>query len=118
MKENAMPLGKSKVWKVWANIASAMKNTRLRDQCLRHAEVSMKLEHEEDPLLGPVNSETGGYRLGAERNLFRREPWQIDLFGFDTTKNTRSDFYSRVEFPSSTGIPAENRFEIEECCHC
>ncbi|CAJ1963938.1 unnamed protein product [Cylindrotheca closterium] len=118
MKENAMPLGKSQVWKLWATIASAMKNTRLRDECLRHAEVSMKREHDEHPLLGPVNSETGGYRLGAERNFFRREPWQIELFGFDATKNSRSDFYSRVEFPSSMRIPVENRIEIEESCHC
>mmetsp|Transcript_36037 Transcript_36037/g.87090 ORF Transcript_36037/g.87090 Transcript_36037/m.87090 type:complete len:701 (+) Transcript_36037:226-2328(+) len=118
MKENAMPLGKSKVWKLWAKVASAMKNIRLRKECLHHAEVSMKREHDEHPLLGQVNSNTGGLRLGGERNLFRREPWQIELFGFDSTKNTRTDFYSRVEFPSLVAMPVENQIEIEESCRC
>jgi len=97
MKENVMPLGKSKVWELWAQIASALQNSRLREECLHQAEVSMKRQHDEHPLLGPVDSGTGELRLVAERNLFRRDPWQIELFGFDSAKKTKTDFYSRVE---------------------
>lgn len=112
MKENAMPLGNSKVWELWAEVASSMKNPRLRDECLQHAKISMKREHDAHPLLGLVSG-TGEVRLGAERNLFRREPWQIELFGFESLKNTKSDFYSRVEFPSEDSLVG-NEFEIIE----
>lgn len=97
MKENAMPLGKSMVWKLWAEVASAMKNTKLQEECLHHAEVSMTQEdqeHHEHPLLGPVDSPSR-----SKQNLFRRDPWQIELFGFESTRKARSDFYSRVDFP-------------------
>ncbi|KAL3938489.1 MAG: hypothetical protein SGBAC_006605 [Bacillariaceae sp.] len=118
MKENAMPLGKSYVWELWAQVASAMKNRRLEKECRHHLAVSMKREHDEHPLFSPVNSDTGRLRLGAERNLFRREPWQIELFGFDSAKDTRSDFYSRVEFPPLVAIPMENQIELEESYRC
>lgn len=117
MKENAMPLGKSMVWKLWAEVASAMKNTRLEEECLHHTEVSMAQEHDEHPLFGPVHSSSEGLRIGAKQNSFRRDPWQIELFGFEKTRKARSDFYSRVDFPPSvaaTGVTAESKARIEE----
>lgn len=116
MKENAMPLGKSMVWRLWADVASAMKNPRLQEECLHHAEVSMsQQEHHEHPLLGPVNSSSEGLRLGAKQNLFRRDPWQIELFGFESTRKPRSDFYSRLDFPLSgtTAGAAEPKTKIK-----
>jgi len=45
LKENVMPGGNSKIWLLWADIAEAMKNTKLQDQCLKQADM---LKQDED----------------------------------------------------------------------
>lgn len=104
MKENAMPGGKSLVWKLWADIAMAMVNPSLENECLHHAEVAMK--QEQDGLSSFINSmPRASGRTGPDIHQFllRRDPWQVKLFGLErTAKAASSDFYSTVKFPSMT----------------
>lgn len=110
MKENAMPGGKSLVWELWGDIALAMGNSRLVEECRHHAK--LELEHEEQGPASFINSvPRASGRTGAniDRFSFRRDPWQVKLFGLERTANHgSSDFYSKAQFPSSTQMDGAN----------
>ena len=47
LKENLMPRGNSKVWELWADVASALGNDELVRQCKEQAAIVKKEEREE-----------------------------------------------------------------------
>ena len=100
MKEDRMPGGKSRVWKLWKSIAKAMGNEILEDQCRQQAYDALKEEKNQDSL-----SSLKGVSL-------RRDPWQVKLFGLENNFKGNSEFFANVKFPTQqstkvqAGIPS------------
>ena len=90
MKENQMPGGKSKVWRLWADIANSMGNSSLENICLKQAS---NTEEEDEDGLSCLKGNIHQYSL-------RRDPWQVKLFGLESQSKANSDFFSRVRFPT------------------
>jgi len=105
LKENVMPGGNSKIWLLWADIAEAMGNMKLHDQCMKQADM---LKQDEDNggveslsrlLLDikrrPTSSTSAAVAskaastngssssTGTEdiQHLMRRDPWAHKIFG-------------------------------------
>eukprot|EP00980_Cylindrotheca_fusiformis_P003655 scaffold818_cov136-Cylindrotheca_fusiformis.AAC.21 len=114
MKENAMPGGKSLVWELWADVALAMGNSRLEDECRRHARYDRKKDNiGSSSFLDSALEDSGRSLSGIDRFSFRQDPWQVKLFGIERTKNSDAgDFYTKVKFPSRVLTTSERSMQI------
>ena len=106
LKENFMPGGNSKIWELWADVAAAMNNDQLAEECLRHAEKARSHENKNGPysllrLLessSPEASMSGLSRMKGQDmvQLMRRDPWHHKIFGSDQQP---SSFFHGIKLP-------------------
>jgi hypothetical protein len=107
LKENLMPGGNSKIWELWADVASALGNEGLVRQCQEQAAVLKKEERDNGveglsrmvKLSKPDAVGLSKMVVAAAQPLMRRDPWHDKLFG--SKNSVLSGFFSEVELPSS-----------------
>lgn len=104
LKNNAMPGGNSKVWELWADVASAMRNEDLVRQCKEQA-AALKREERDNGvgglshILGQAKPNGLSKMVGASSQmLMRRDPWHDKIFG--NKKCSSAGFFSSVQLPS------------------
>jgi len=102
LKENLMPGGNSKIWDLWADVATAMGNDKLARECLRQAEEARPHEDENGQVgLSRFLSSTPSSGLSRMKGrymegLMRRDPWCNKIFGPD---GQTPDSFSGVKLP-------------------
>jgi len=109
LKENNMPHKSNElVWNLWADVAHAMGNPSLQQQCEEYSELEAS-----SPLSVPSSSSTTATTASLQssssssttmtaskvQEWIRQEPWHLRLFG--TTMETESSFYTSTRLPSS-----------------
>jgi tetratricopeptide (TPR) repeat protein len=106
LKENLMPGGNSKIWELWADVATEMGNEVLAAQCEEQAEQAKSHEDENGPaglsrllaLKSPDASSSGliSRMKGPDmEQLMRRDPWHQKIFDM----GQRSRFFHGVRLP-------------------
>ncbi|GKY90427.1 hypothetical protein MPSEU_000016500 [Mayamaea pseudoterrestris] len=79
LKENAIPGGALKVWKLWSDVAASMDNDRLSQLCSKQAE-----KVAQDTQIGQLSQTAGVRRPHVPphdmANMLRREPWHDKIF--------------------------------------
>lgn len=106
LKENVMPGGISKVWDLWADVASAMGKEELASQCEEQAAALKKQERESGAdglfqILGHSKPDVLSKLVGAaSQPLMRRDPWHDKIFG--QKKSASLGFFHSVELPVIT----------------
>ena len=101
-----MPGGNSKIWELWADVASEMGNAQLAAQCTEQAEQAKSHEDKNGPaglsrLLAMNSPDTSSSSLmsrmkGADmEQLTRRDPWHHQIFA----SAQRSRFFHGVRLP-------------------
>lgn len=98
LKENVMPGGNSKIWELWSDVALAMGNDKLAEECQEQAERSKGLEDKNGASDLSLLTPFGLARMKGRdmEGLMRRDPWHHKLFGSATS---RSDFFYGVKLP-------------------
>lgn len=101
LKENLMPGGNSKIWDLWADVAAAMGNRRLQQECLDQAANARSHEDENGPkglarlLVAAGNGGLARLKGVDMQGLLRRDPWHHKIFGTDQP----SSFFHGVRLP-------------------
>lgn len=113
LKENLMPGGNSKIWELWADVATALGNEGLVRQCKEQATVLKKAERDNgveglSRMVEFSKADVAGLSKmvgAAAQPLMRRDPWHVKLFG---SKNSiSSGFFDGVELPTSESFVEE-----------
>jgi hypothetical protein len=108
LKENLMPGGNAKVWELWSDIAKAMDNPFLEEECLEQAEFANRQAIDQNDISSLLSARPSAGVSRVKRSemehLMRREPWQFKLFG--NTGKTSTDFFSSVKYPKTTAKSA------------
>lgn len=68
-EDRALPGGNGPVWDLWSNVAIAMGNTRLAQQCKEQARLAYSTKHDDSPI-----------HLFDSRQWMRRDPWHGKIF--------------------------------------
>lgn len=112
LKENLMPGGNSKIWELWGDIASAMCNEKLVEQCKQQA-LLLKREENVGDGFSRLLSQSGSIAAGlsqmvgaSEQPLMKRSPWHDKLFGLKTS--APSGFFHGVTLPEVCERTAAN----------
>ena len=96
LKESTMPGGSSKIWQLWSDIAHAMENESLSDECIRQAK---RLQNEEEtsdisrmlgmraPLPGVDSISIPSRTRPALQQMVRRAPWYHKIFSLGKRRN-------------------------------
>ena len=113
LKENLMPGGNSKIWELWADVASALGNEGLVRQCEEQATVLKKAERDNgveglSRMVELSKADVAGLSKmvgAAAQPLMRRDPWHVKLFG--SKNSVSSGFFDGVELPSSESFVDE-----------
>ena len=92
LKENSMPGGNFRVWRLWADVARAMGDERLQGQCLEQVEKATSEVNDDSQELSRLISGS------ADTALLRRDPWQCKLFGMSANEQ-KEKFYTYLKFP-------------------
>lgn len=101
LKENAMPGGNSKVWNLWADVASALENDELVRQCEEQV-AALKREERDNGFSLILGSGPDGLSKMVDASfqpLMRRDPWHDKIFG--NRKGSSAGFFHGVELPSN-----------------
>jgi len=105
LKENLMPGGNSKIWSLWADVATKMGNDKLAAECVDQSERASAQEHDGKvgiscllSLNGPGASSSGLSRMKGPdmQSIMRREPWHFELF---RSESPAAAFYKNVILP-------------------
>lgn len=108
LKENAEHGGTSKVWNLWADVASAMGNDELARQCKEQAVQQRKQERDNgvdglSSLLGSSKPDGLSQIVGsASQPLMRRDPWHDKIIG---NKKRSSGSFNSIELPRKEEMP-------------
>jgi tetratricopeptide (TPR) repeat protein len=68
-EETTLPGGNGPVWDLWSDVAIAMGNARLAQQCQDHATLAYATNHDDSPI-----------HLFDSRQWMRRDPWYSKIF--------------------------------------
>jgi hypothetical protein len=136
LKENfVMPGGNNaRIWDLWADIATALNNPTLTQQCQEQAQ-KLRTKESVSPLLGGVlnlaqtdSAATAASVSNSIRNmirqaspvagsLMRKEPWNHKIFHNENNQNA-SSWFKCVKFPNiqkpSKGLKFEDLKFVEE----
>jgi len=105
LKENSLPGGSAKVWKLWAEIASDLGDVGLVQQCKEQAS---RAEVQEEraanaslSMLMAIKNADGPVMNGADvQNMMRKDPWHYRIF--DRESSSASNGVVGISLPGDT----------------
>lgn len=105
LAESLLPGGNSKVWELWADVATSLGNARLAEECTLHAEQTRSREIDSGTTFSrfltvkdAATSASGLSRMKGQSEMesqMRRDPWHHQIVGLDRN----NDYFDVVQLP-------------------